>query len=59
MTESRIAQITNFGRGSLTVDEAEGIVAEVWNAQFGPFTDEDIQGRRPAFAFIAKAIAAQ
>jgi hypothetical protein len=56
LIESRIAKLTRFGEKSLDEIQAERIVAEVWNERFGPFSDEDIQKRHPAFIAVARKI---
>jgi len=56
LIESRIAQLTRFGEKPLAEAQVERVVAEIWNEMFGPFSDEDIQKRRPAFIAVARKI---
>jgi hypothetical protein len=56
LIESRIAKLTQFGHEPLEEAKVEAIVAEVWNEQFGPFSDEDLQKRRSAFTVVARKI---
>jgi hypothetical protein len=56
LIESRIARLTRFGNEPLEAAKVEAIVAEVWNEQFGPFSDEDLQKRRSAFTAVARRI---
>ena len=56
LIESGIAKLTRFGEKPLAEDQVERIVAEVWNQMFGPFSDEDLQKRHPAFTAVARKI---
>jgi hypothetical protein len=53
LIEDRIAKATGFGEGKIGVAEIEGIVREVWQSQFGPFSDEQLEIRSPAFWRVA------
>ncbi len=57
LIESQIAKLTRFGEKPLSETQVERIVEEVWNEMFGPFSDEDLQKRRPAFTAVARKIA--
>ena len=40
----------------LTTARITSIISDVWNQQFGPFTESDLEKRRPAFESVAKKI---
>jgi hypothetical protein len=56
LIEVRIAKLTQSGEKPLAENQVERIVAEVWNEMFGPFNDEDMKERRPAFTAVARKI---
>jgi hypothetical protein len=56
LIDSRIAALRRLGGEPLGESETERIVAEVWNEMFGPFSDEDLQKRQPAFRSVARKI---
>ena len=56
LIEGRIAKLTRSEHEPLGEAEVERIVAEVWNEEFGPFSDEDLQERRSAFTSVARKI---
>jgi hypothetical protein len=56
LIEDRIAKLTRFGDEPLGQSQVERIVAEVWNEEFGPFSDEDLTKRRSAFSSVARKI---
>lgn len=58
LIESGIAKITNFGENSVSVEQVERIVIDIWIKQFGPFKVEDLQMRSPAFSAVARKIVA-
>ena len=53
MIEGRIAKLAG---DEFNVDKIADIVAEIWNVQFGPFDEEDLNKRRPAFSSVARRI---
>lgn len=53
MIEGRIAKLAG---DEFNVDKIADIVAEVWNSQFGPFDEEDLNKRRQAFSSVARRI---
>jgi hypothetical protein len=53
LIEGRIAKVAG---DVLHVDRIAEIVAEVWDAQFGPFDPEDLDKRRVAFSSVARKI---
>lgn len=58
LIESEIAKITSFCEKAVDAGEVEGIIAAVWNVQFGPFDAEDLERRRSAFSAVAQKIVA-
>ena len=54
--EDRIAKLAQSGHEPPAEAQVERIVAEVWNEQFGPFSDEDLQKRRSAFTSVVRNI---
>jgi hypothetical protein len=56
LIEDRIAKLSRFENEPLGENRVERIVAEVWNEEFGPFSDEDLQKRRSAFTSVARKI---
>jgi hypothetical protein len=56
LIDSRIAALRRLGDEPLGESQAERIVAEVWDEMFGPFSDEDLQKRQPAFKSVARKI---
>lgn len=59
LIEDGIAKASNFGERPLAVDQIAAIVEEVWNLNFGPFGDEEVEKRRPAFESVAKKLLKQ
>jgi hypothetical protein len=53
LIEDRIAKVAG---DKLNVDRIADIVTEVWNSQFGPFDEEDLNKRRQAFSSVARRI---
>ena len=53
LIESQMAHATEFGQKKITAKQIEEIVARVWNDQFGPFNEEALKRRRPAFSSVA------
>jgi hypothetical protein len=53
LIEGRIAKVPG---DKLNADRIADIVAEVWNSQFGPFDEEDLDKRRQAFSSVARRI---
>ena len=56
LIEDRIAKLAQSGPEPPAEAQAERTVAEVWNEQFGPFSDEDLQKRSSAFTSVARKI---
>ncbi len=56
LIEGRIAKLAQSEHGPLGEAQVERIVAEVWNEEFGPFSDEDLQKRHSAFTSVARKI---
>jgi len=54
--ESEMAKVTNYGEKPISAKQVEEIVARVWNDQFGPFGDEELGKRSPAFASVARKL---
>ena len=53
LIEGRIAKVHT---DEISADRIADIVAEVWNSQFGPFDEEDLNKRRQAFSSVARRI---
>jgi len=58
LIESAIAEITDFWKKPITIEQCERIVIDVWIKQFGPFKTEDLEMRGPSFSSVARKIAA-
>lgn len=58
LIESGIAKVTDFGKTKAGAKQIEELIARVWNDQFGPFDDEELMRRQPAFASVAKKLTA-
>jgi len=56
LIEGRIAKATSFGKRRVDVAELENIVREVWNSEFGPFSDAQLEQRPAAFHAVARRI---
>jgi len=56
LIESGVAKVTSFGKNSVSPEEVEAIVREIWNSQFGPFNSGELEKRRSAFASVARMI---
>jgi hypothetical protein len=59
LIEREIAKLSNLEAKPLTTAQVATIVAEVWISEFGPFADEELEKRRPAFESVAKRILEQ
>ena len=53
LIEGRIVRLAG---NAPNVDQIAAIVAEVWDAQFGPFDPEGLDKRRVAFSSVARKI---
>jgi hypothetical protein len=52
----RIAALSAKQNDPLKVEQIAAAVAEVWNKQFGLFSAEDLEQRRPVFLAVANRI---
>jgi len=56
LIESGIARLSDSGRHTLSRDEVVQVISEVWNEQFGPYSEEELARRRSAFEQVADEI---
>ena len=54
--ESLVARKSDFGKRRITTNEVSEIVRSVWNSQFGPLSEAQLEQREPAFRRIAEKI---
>ena len=50
------SELRRFGADELTEERVAGVVRDVWVKAFGPFSEEDIRKRLPAFRQAASRI---
>ena len=55
----QIAALIAKQSAPLSIEQIAAAVAEVWNRQFGPFTAEDLEQRRPVFLSVARRISVE
>jgi hypothetical protein len=58
LIESKVALASDFGKTPLQLSQVERIVSDVWDDQFGPLAEEDLDKRRTAFSSVARKIVA-
>ena len=54
--ESLVAQKSEFGKRRLDKADLENLIQSIWASQFGPFSNDQIKLRQPAFRRIAEKI---
>jgi hypothetical protein len=58
LIEDGVARLLGFGKAPLNVAQVEQVVATVWDGEFGPFGEGDLDVRRAAFSSVARKIIA-
>jgi hypothetical protein len=58
LIESGIDGLRKTENVALTENQIADVVANVWSQQFGPFSDDEMNKRRPHFVGVARRIVA-
>jgi len=56
LIEDGICKLSDFGKRSTTPAEIANIIEQIWNLEFGPFEEREIEWRRPHYQSVAKKI---
>ncbi|HVZ16556.1 MAG TPA: hypothetical protein VG897_05530 [Terriglobales bacterium] len=59
LIEGQVARLSNYGKREVSISDMETIITEVWNAQFGPMSEEELKRRQSAFKSLAERICNQ
>jgi hypothetical protein len=56
LIEDRVAKASDYGKRAVSISELEMIIADVWDAQFGPLSKKELKQRQPVFNSLAERI---